>query len=168
MQLAQSKTGDDGAFDLEVGANVLQGAADKVLYVVARGGTPQAPPGKGSDDALALLAVLGTSLPKTATINELTTVASAFTAARFINGESISGNPLGLRIAAGNVANLVDPETGGWGKVLIDPFNSTYTTTLANLNTLWSLISAFFTVADDDWRRRAAARIQAHDAGRET
>jgi hypothetical protein len=38
--------------------------------------------------------------------------------------------------------------------VLIDPFNSTYTTTLVNLNTLGSLISAFFTVADDDWRAR--------------
>ena len=59
----------------------------------------------------------------------------------FINGESISGNPLGLRIAAGNVPNLVDPVTGGWGKVILDPLNSTQTTTLANLNTLGSLIS---------------------------
>ena len=98
--------------------------------------------------------MLGTSLPKTVTVNELTTVASAFTAARFINGESISGNPLGLRIAAGNVPNLVDPATGGWGKVILDPINSTQTTTLANLNTLGSLISAFVTVANDDWRAR--------------
>jgi len=88
------------------------------------------------------------------TVNELTTVASTFTAARFINGEAISGNPLGLRIAAGNVPNLVDPQTGAWGKVILDPLNSTQTTTLANLNTLGSLISAFFTVANDDWRAR--------------
>jgi hypothetical protein len=81
-------------------------------------------------------------------------VASTFTAARFINGEAISGPKLGLRIAAGNVPNLVDPATGGWGKVILDPLNSTQTTTLANLNTLGSLISAFFTVADDDWRAR--------------
>ena len=87
-------------------------------------------------------------------INELTTVASAFTAARFINGEAISGNPLGLRIAAGNAPNLVDPVTGKWGKVLLDPLNSTQTTTLANLNTLGSLIAASFTVANDDWRAR--------------
>ena len=59
-------------------------------------------------------------------------MASAFTAARFINGEAISGNPLGLRIAAGNAPNLVDPVTGGWGKVLLDPLNSSMTTTLAN------------------------------------
>ena len=69
-------------------------------------------------------------------------------------GESISGNPLGLRIAAGNVPNLVDPATGKWGKVLLDPINSTQTTTLANLNTLGSLITAFVTVANDDWRAR--------------
>src|SRR5262245_40800663 len=148
-QIAQAKTGEDGSFTLDAG-----GAADKVLYLIARGGTPKAAAGKSPGDGIALLSVLGTKLPKSATVNELTTVASAFTNARFINGESISGKSLGLRIAAGNVPNLVDPETGGWGKVLIDPFNSTYTTTLVHLNTLGSLISAFFTVADDDWRAR--------------
>jgi hypothetical protein len=149
-QLAQGKTDDNGAFDL----NVDQPPADSVLYLVAKGGTPKAAPDKSPNDAIALMAVLGTELPKTVTVNELTTVASTFTAARFIDGEAISGNPLGLRIAAGNVPNLVDPETGKWGKVLLDPLNSTQTTTLANLNTLGSLISAFFTVANDDWRAR--------------
>src|SRR5882757_10981745 len=84
----------------------------------------------------------------------MTTVASAFAAAQFIKGDSISGNPLGLRIAAGNAPNLVDPTTGGWGKVLLDPLNSTQTTTLASLNTLGSLITAFATVANEDWRAR--------------
>ena len=126
---------------------------DAVLYLVAKGG--EAAAGKrGDDPALALLAVLGSSPPAAVTVNELTTVASAYTAARFIDGEAISGNPLGLRIAAGNVPNLVDPATGGWGKVLLDPLNSTQTTTLANLDTLGSLISAFATVADDAWRAR--------------
>ena len=101
-----------------------------------------------------LLALLGASFPNSVTVNELTTVASAFTAARFIEGEAISGNPLGLRIAAGNIPNLVDPQTGGWGKVIVDPGNSTWTTSLANLDTLGSLISAYATVADDDWRAR--------------
>jgi hypothetical protein len=45
--------------------------------------------------------------------NPLTTVASAFTAARFIDGEAISGKRLGLK--------MVDPVTGGWGKVPLDP-----------------------------------------------
>jgi hypothetical protein len=154
IQLAQGKTSDDGTFKLAVGADKLKGAADKVLYLVARGGTPKAAGAKGPNDAIALLSVLGTKLPKTATVNELTTVASTFTAARFLNGEAISGKALGLRIAAGNTPNLVDPVTGGWGKVLVDPYNSTYTTTLANLNTLGSLLAAFGTVASDDWRAR--------------
>jgi hypothetical protein len=154
MQLAQGKTGDDGTFKLDVGADKNKGSANQVLYLVARGGTPKAEGAKGPNDAIALLSVLGTKLPKTATVNELTTVASTFTAARFIDGEAISGKPLGLRIAAGNAPNLVDPETGGWGKVLLDPLNSTQTTTLANLNTLGSLLSAFYTVADEGWRAR--------------
>ena len=153
-QLAQGKTGDDGTFKLDVTDDKLKDSADKVLYLVARGGTPKAAGAKGPNDAIALMSVLGTKLPKTATVNELTTVASTFTAARFINGESISGKSLGLRIAAGNAPNLVDPETGGWGKVVLDPINSTQTTTLANLNTLGSLLSAYFTVANDDWRSR--------------
>jgi len=69
---------------------------------------------------MALLAVLGSSLPSKAVINELTTVASAFTNARFLNGDALSGNPLGLRIAARNVPNLVDPATGARGKVPLD------------------------------------------------
>jgi hypothetical protein len=149
-QLAQGKTDGNGAFKLQV----KQTPKDSVLYLIAKGGTPKAAAGKGSYEAIALMTLLGPELPKKVTVNELTTVASAFTAARFINGESISGNRLGLRIAAGNVPNLVDPATGGWGKVLLDPLNSTQTTTLANLNTLGSLISACFTVANDDWRAR--------------
>ena len=106
----------------------------------------------GGDVALMLL--VGAPLPRTVTINELSTVASAFTAAQFIKAGSISGNPLGLRIAAGNVPNLVDPATGTWGKVLLDPLNSTQTTALANLNTLGSLITAYSTVANNEWRTR--------------
>jgi hypothetical protein len=154
VPLANGKTGADGTFTLDAGQKKLNGAAGQVLYLVARGGTPKAAGVKGPNDALVLLTVLGAQLPKSATVNELTTVASAYTAARFLDGEAISGKPLGLRIAAGNLPNLVDPTTGGWGKVLLDPINSTQTTALANLNTLGSLLSAFATTADDDWRGR--------------
>jgi hypothetical protein len=139
-EVARSKTDAEGRFQLDA----RSAPEDSVLYVVA----------KGPNQAVALMTLLGTSFPKTITVNELTTVASTFTAVRFINGDVICGNRLGLRIAAGNTPNLVDPETGGWGKVILDPGNSTWTTTLANLNTLGSLISAFATVANDDWRSR--------------
>jgi hypothetical protein len=150
-QLAQVHTGVDGRFALNASSAA---GKDRILYLVATGGIPSANKAGGSNPGIALMTVLGATLPETVTVNELTTVASAFTAARFMNGELISGNPLGLSIAAGNVSNLVDPATGGWGKVLLDPLNSTQTTTLANLNTLGSLISAYFTVADDNWRAR--------------
>ena len=38
--------------------------------------------------------------------------------------------------------------------MLLDPLNSSMTTTMANLDTLGSLITAFATVANDDWRAR--------------
>jgi streptogramin lyase len=149
-QLAQGKSDGSGAFRLTYG----NAPADSILYVVAKGGTPKAAAGKGASEDLALLAVLGGIPPKRVTVNELTTVASAFTAARFINGESISGPGLGLRVAAGNVTNFVDLATGEWGEVVLNPLNSAHTTTLATLDTLGSLVSAYFTVADDAWRAR--------------
>ncbi len=118
-------------------------ADDNVFYLTTRGGPV---------DALALMSVLGAEPPDRAVVNELTTVASVFTSARFIDGTAIRGNPLGLRIAAGNAPNLVDPATGTWGRVLLDPINSTENTTLARLNTLGSMITAFATGADDGWR----------------
>src|SRR5271169_5244751 len=149
-QLGQTKTNDDGRFEVRA-----KGAkSDSILYLVATGGVPKAGKASGDNPAIALLAVVGSNPPASVTINELTTVASAFTNARFINGDGISGNPLGLKIAAGNVPNLVDPVTGKWGKVLVDPLNSSMTTTMATLDTLGSLITASFTVANDDWRAR--------------
>jgi hypothetical protein len=149
-QLAQTKTNDDGRFEVRA-----KGASkDGILYLVATGGIPKANKAGGENSAIALLAVVGSNPPASVTINELTTVASAFTNARFISGDGISGNPLGLKIAAGNVPNLVDLSTGGWGKVLLDPINSSMTTTLATLDTLGSLVTASFTVANDDWRAR--------------
>ncbi len=149
-QLDQTKANDDGRFEVRTkGAH-----GDAVLYLVAAGGMPKAGKAGGENPAIVLLSVLGNKPPQQVVVNELTTVASAFTAARFINGGAISGNALGLKIAAGNTPNLVDLETGGWGKVIIDSGNSTWTTTLANFDTLGSLITAFATVANDDWRTR--------------
>jgi streptogramin lyase len=150
-RLAQTRTNGEGRFELRAEENPRR---DIILYLVAEGGEATVHWSAGDNRALALMAVVGSEPPERVTINELTTVASAFTAARFIKGESISGNSFGLRIAAENVPNLVNLTTGGWGKVLLDPLNSTQTTTLANLNTLSSLISAFATVANDDWRGR--------------
>ena len=151
QQLAQATSGSDGRFELRTPDTPGE---DAVLYVIAKGGVATVKKGGGDDPGIVLLTVLGNTPPAKIVVNELTTVASTITSARFIKGEAISGNPLGLRIAAGNAPNLVDPATGGWGKVLLDPLNSSMTTTLAKLDTLGSLISAYATVANDDWRAR--------------
>src|SRR5262249_2059294 len=94
-QLAQGKSGEDGTFTRDVGDKV-EGAADKVLYLVARGGTPKGTADKGPNDAIALLTVLGSERPKTVTVNEFTTIASVWTGAQFLEGDVLSGPKLGL------------------------------------------------------------------------
>ncbi|MGA8649558.1 MAG: hypothetical protein WB677_02865, partial [Xanthobacteraceae bacterium] len=116
-QLAQTQTGSDGHFVLGSQESLSN---DNVLYLVAKGGVATINKGSGDNPAIALLSVLGNTPPPEVVINEMTTVASAFTGARFFKSEAISGNPLGVRIAAGNVPNLVNLETGGWGKVIVD------------------------------------------------
>jgi streptogramin lyase len=131
-KLAETQARDDGRFEVTIAGDEESAG---VLYLVAKGPNP----------AITLMATLGTAPPQHVTINELTTVASAWTAAQFLKGTALSGNALGLRIAAGNVSNLVELETGGLGPVIQDPPNSSQTTTLAKLNTLGNLLSACIT-----------------------
>ena len=58
--------------------------------------------------------------------------------------------PLGLQIAAGNVPNLVDLQTGGLGPVIQDPLNSNVTTTLATFSTLADLLAGCATRVQAD------------------
>jgi DNA-binding beta-propeller fold protein YncE len=140
-QLAQAKTGTDGRFELK--GNAAPSGA--LLYVVAAGGKAASDKGEGDNGAITLLSVLGANPPASITVSELTTVASAWTHAQFLDGSAIRGHALGLRIAAGNVPNLVDLQTGGLGPVIQDPLNSSQTTTLATFNTLGNLLSACIT-----------------------
>src|SRR5262245_59685711 len=156
-RLAQGKSGEDGTFTLDVGADKLKGAADKVLYLVARGGTPRTAPGKDANDAIALLAVLGSERPKTVVVNEFTTVASVWTGAQFLEGEVLSGNKLGLHIAAGNVPNFVDLSTGGYGTTIQDALNSGQTPTMANFATLANVLAGAVTQVKPDATSRFLA-----------
>lgn len=149
-QVAQGRTSADGRFSLKI----APGSAKDVPFYIVATGTPKAARNQGAGRTIELVTLLKAPLAETVTVNELTTVASAFTAAQFIKDGAIKGDPLGLRIAAGNVPGLVDPVTGQWGKVLLDPLNSTQTTALANLNTLGSLLTAYGTFASADWRAR--------------
>ena len=83
-------------------------------------------------------------------VNEMTTVASVWTHAQFIDGAAIKGNALGLRIAAGNVPSFVDLATGGWGGVVIDPLNGGETPTMANFASLADVLSGCATPPPDE------------------
>ena len=132
QQLGQTRTGADGGFTLS--STAPTGAA--TLYLIAKGGQPQANAQGGDNPAIALMTVIGRNAPATVTINEMTTVASVWTHAQFLNGTAIKGPSLSLRIAAGNVPNFVDLQTGGWGTTIQDPLNSGQTPTMANFATL--------------------------------
>ena len=132
-RLAESRSGTDGRFAITAPGTVAPGAS---LYLVARGGQPTANRAGGDNPHIALITVLGPRAPATVTINEMTTVASVWTHNQFIAGTAITGQPLQLSIAAGNVPSFVDLATGGWGTTIQDPLNSSQTPTMANFATL--------------------------------
>jgi hypothetical protein len=141
-QLAQARTGDDGRFTLRV--PVARGTGVS-LYLLAQRGEPAARKGGGDNPAIGLLAVLGDALPSRVVINEMTTVASVWTHAQFLDGTAIRGHALGLRIAAGNVPNFVDLATGGYGTTIQDGLNSNQTPTMATFATLSNVMAGCLT-----------------------
>ena len=146
-QLAQTQTGSDGRFELGTDETP---SADVSLYLVAKGGVATVNKGSGDNPAIALLTVLGNTPPAKVVINEMTTVASVWTNAQFLDGTAIKGHALGLRIAAGNVPNFVDLQTGGWGVAIADPLNSGQTPTMANFATLADLLAGCTTRVNPD------------------
>ncbi len=137
-QLAQTKTDSEGRFEVSTAG----APADSSLYLTAGGGIPARNKVGGNNPAIALLAVVGGKPPARVAVNEFTTIASVWTHAQLLEGMTIKGAPLQLRIAAGNVPNFVDMETGGWVGTIQDPLNSSQTPTMANFATLADLLSA--------------------------
>ena len=105
------KSGSDGRFQLL--AKETPGA-DVSLYLVAKGG-------QAVTRAVATIRpsrcwrCSAATPPANVVVNEITTVASVWTHAQFLDGAAIKGRRSRLRIAAGNVPNFVDLTTGGYG-----------------------------------------------------
>jgi hypothetical protein len=144
-QLAQTKTDNDGHFTIHG-----TGAPDSSLYLVARGGVPAANKAAGNNPLIALIAVVDSKPPAKVVINEMTTVASVWTHAQFLDGAAIKGSPLGLQIAAGNVPNFVDPQTGGYGGTIQDALNGGQSPTMANFATLVNVLAGCVTQVKPD------------------
>ena len=145
-QLAQTKTDNEW----QLFECVAAAAAEASLYLVATGGVPAVNKAAGNNPAIALLAVVGSTPPARVVINEFTTIASVVTHAQFIDNTTIKGSPLQLRIAAGNVPNFVDLETGSWGPTILDALNSAQTPTMANFGTLADVMAGCITRVKPD------------------
>jgi hypothetical protein len=141
-QLGQVKTDSNGHFEISVEQSPSK---DSSLYLVATGGKAAADKAGEDNPAIGLMTVLGSAAPAKVTMNEFTTVASVWTHNQFLDGTAIKGHALGLRIAAGNVPNFVDLETGGWGSAIQDPLNSSQTPTMANFATLADVLAGCVT-----------------------
>ncbi len=144
-QLAQTKTDANGNFSVQGTA-----AADASLYLIAAGGVPAANKAAGNNPAIVLLTVVGSKPPARVTIDEFTTIASVVTHGQLIDNTTIKGSALQLRIAAGNVPNFVDLETGSWGPTILDGLNSAQTPTMANFGTLADVMAGCITRVKPD------------------
>jgi hypothetical protein len=162
-QLAQTKTDANGNFSVRGAA-----AAEASLYLVATGGVPAVNKAAGNNPAIALLSVVGSTPPARVVINEFTTIASVVTHGQLIDNTTIKGSPLQLRIAANNVPNFVDLETGSWGPTILDGLNSAQTPTMANFGTLADVMAGCITrVKPDACSQFFAARSEERRVGKE-
>ena len=109
-QLAQAKTGDDGSFALN--SDETPGAGRKPLSR-RQGRRRLGQQGQRRQSGAGVSGRAWRPPPAKVTINEMTTVASVWTNAQFLDGAILKGPALSLSIAAGNVANFVDLQTGG-------------------------------------------------------
>jgi len=121
------KTDATGRFSL----NPPRTTSDSIFYATASVG-----------DGVQLVTIIGSSLPASITINELTTVAAAFSMAQFAQNGVIAGNAFGLRIAAGMNDNLVSPLTGASSEVLLSSPNEDETNSLRSTRALANLLAA--------------------------
>ncbi|HYW13066.1 MAG TPA: hypothetical protein VE871_13995 [Longimicrobium sp.] len=124
--LGSAQTADDGRFTFDV----IPAGSGGILYATAR-----------VDEHVLLAAIVGPAM-RDVVINELTTVAAAFSMAQFAGGDEIGGDPFGLRIAAGMNDNLVDPATGHASPVLLAPPNADQSNTLRSTRSLANLVAA--------------------------
>ncbi|MCB1706433.1 MAG: hypothetical protein KDI17_16320 [Halioglobus sp.] len=139
--LGAGTTDESGSFDIRYKA---PGDADGVIYLTSSGGRLAS----SSEDLPApfvLGTVLGAAPEFTAiTINELTTAASAFALAQFIDGPHLQGNAIGLQMAPRLLRNLVNVETGEPGATIGNSDNnpqSSYSA-LRTLNELGNLLAS--------------------------
>lgn len=135
--LGSTRTSADGSFSFSYGA---PRAFDGVVYLATAGGQLSGS-GETVPNAFRLASVIGAPVDgQSITINDLTTVGSAFAMAQFIQGAKLSGANPGLTIASQMVGHLVNIETGELGATITNDSNGSEATTLNKLNEMANLL----------------------------
>lgn len=129
-------TNINGEFFIALSPRTLKTYKGYTFFVIAR---------KGND--LVLANVIGTQIVPTLIVNELTTVATAYAMAQFLDPSKlllesslIKGSLKGLNIASQMNHNLVDPMTGSFSAVVASPPNAFETNAQRSLGSLANLL----------------------------
>lgn len=125
--LATTTTDASGKFSIAIPTD----NSGNVYYAVANSGPN-----------VQLMALLGKAPASTVTINEMTTVASAYAMSQFNLNGSISGPQLSLQIASDMAENLVAAATGEPSTLIQLPPNANQTNTWRELGTLSNILTA--------------------------
>jgi hypothetical protein len=128
--LGSASTDSDGHFSITYDSR----PPTDVIYLIA----------SGSAASLEFAAVLGQAggAPSNVVINELTTIASAWSMAQFLDGDSIGGKSPGMPNAAATSGILVDVLAGTIATLLGTYPNGSSTSTMAEFNSLGNLLAA--------------------------
>ncbi|SDU74865.1 hypothetical protein [Gordonia westfalica] len=118
-----------------------QPGGNEAFYVTA---TPVGQP----NSSFTTLAAISPTLPGRLTVNELTTVATGYGMAQFVDGPRISGRAPGVRNAASMAGNLADPSSGRIGSTLASAPNGAQTSTQAAFISLTDALAACTSSAD--------------------
>jgi len=134
--LGQATTNDLGRFQM----TYRWSSRLAVRYLVA-----ERESGSKAGDRVVLMNVLGSGehvpVHDKVTLNELTTVSSAYALNQFLHGTAVYGARPGLTNAADLVANLADLTTGAYSEMVINTPNGPDTLTLPTLATLANLLT---------------------------
>ena len=140
VSIGQAVTDEDGAFAI----SVAEPEADTIYYATAR-----------YRPSVLLVAVVGPRIEGSITLNEMSTVAAAYSMAQFCDGTRIAGNAFGLRIAAGMNGNLVAPGNGMQSPVLLTPPNANQTIGLQTIGSLANMLFQCLRYGGEFERERA-------------
>jgi len=127
VPLGSTTSNGQGQFSLKIAQNSNGG----IYYAIA-----------SKSDSIKLMASLGSGPYVSVTINELTTIASAYAFSAFLNNGLLAGSNLPLQIASDMAQNIASSESGSVSTILQQSPNAYETNTWSLIGTLGNIVSA--------------------------